>query len=71
MAYPEAGGLSVPFALEGPENLYQKSVVAPPVSKPEKLHFVLRVTDKGTPPLSRYERVIVTVVPAVAPAAKP
>ena len=25
---------------------------------------VLRATDKGTPPLARYKRVIVTVVPA-------
>ncbi|MFN8093872.1 MAG: DUF1593 domain-containing protein [Vicinamibacteria bacterium] len=63
IAYPEAGALSVPFALDGPENLCQKSVVAPAVTKPETVHFVLRVTDKGSPPLSRYERVIVTVVP--------
>jgi hypothetical protein len=27
------------------------------------LHFILRVTDKGSPPLSRYQRVIVTVKP--------
>ncbi len=64
MAYPEAGTLSVPFTIDGPENLYQKYVVAPQVSKSETLHFILRVTDKGSPPLSRYERVIVTVVPA-------
>ena len=63
MAYPEAGSISVPFAIDGPENLYQKYVVAPQVSKPETLHFILRVTDKGSPPLSRYKRVIVTVVP--------
>lgn len=30
---------------------------------PATLHFILRVTDKGTPPLSRYKRVVVTVVP--------
>ncbi len=64
MAYPEAGSISVPFAIDGAENLYQKYVVAPQVSKPETLHFILRVTDKGSPPLSRYRRVIVTVVPA-------
>jgi hypothetical protein len=63
MAYPEAGTLSVPFAISGPENLYQKYVTAPIVTKPETLHFILRLTDKGTPALSRYQRVIVTVTP--------
>jgi hypothetical protein len=63
MAYPEAGSLSVPFAIEGPENLRQKYVVAPQVAQPETLHFILAVTDKGTPPLTRYKRVIVTVEP--------
>ncbi|MGH9535750.1 MAG: hypothetical protein ACRD2E_12935 [Terriglobales bacterium] len=33
------------------------------MQKPETVHFILRVTDKGTPPLSRYRRVIVTVTP--------
>ncbi|MGZ3766822.1 MAG: hypothetical protein ACXVA2_19320 [Mucilaginibacter sp.] len=27
------------------------------------MHFILKVTDKGTPALTRYKRVIVTVVP--------
>ncbi|HEY4198248.1 MAG TPA: hypothetical protein VGM63_22060 [Mucilaginibacter sp.] len=27
------------------------------------MHFILRVTDKGTPALTRYKRVIVTVLP--------
>ena len=39
------------------------ALTAPKVEKPETLHFILRVTDKGRPPLSRYERVIVTVTP--------
>ena len=39
----------------------EKYVVAPKVSKPETLHFILAVTDKGTPALTRYKRVIVTV----------
>jgi hypothetical protein len=55
--------MSVPFAIEGPENLRQKYVVAPQVAQPETLHFILAVTDKGTPPLTRYKRVIVTVEP--------
>jgi hypothetical protein len=64
MPYPEAGSSSVPFTISGPENLYQKYVVAPKVTRPETLHFILAVTDKGTPALTRYKRVIVTVVPA-------
>jgi len=62
--YPEAGGSPASFSIDGPANLYQKHVVAPPVSKPETLHFILAVTDKGEPALTRYKRVIVTVVPA-------
>jgi hypothetical protein len=38
-------------------------VTAPEVERPETVHLILRVTDKGDPPLSRYERVIVTVTP--------
>ena len=33
------------------------------VERPETAHFILRVTDKGSPPLSRYRRVIVNVSP--------
>lgn len=44
-------------------NLYDLPVTAPTVDKPQTIHFILRVTDKGTPALSRYKRVIVTVVP--------
>ncbi|TWT94008.1 hypothetical protein Pla108_37190 [Botrimarina colliarenosi] len=62
--YPEAG--SAPLNIDigiGPENVYQVFRVAPKVTKRETLHFILRVTDKGNPPLSRYKRVIVTVDP--------
>ena len=37
--------------------------VAPPVSKPETIHIIVAVTDNGTPFLTRYQRVIVTVLP--------
>lgn len=33
------------------------------VTKPETMHVVLAVTDQGTPPLTRYQRVIITVYP--------
>jgi hypothetical protein len=37
--------------------------MAPKVAKPETMHIVLAVTDQGSPPLTRYQRVIVTVQP--------
>ena len=63
--YPEAGTYKgmVNF---GPysENLYNMHTVkAPEVENPQTVHFILKVTDKGTPALSRYKRVIVTLVP--------
>jgi hypothetical protein len=63
--YPEAGtydGL-ISFAPLS-ENLYHvHTITAPDVESPKTAHFILRVTDKGTPPLSRYRRVIVTILP--------
>lgn len=45
-------------------NLYRiPALTAPVVRKPETIHFILKVTDKGTPALTRYKRVIVTVTP--------
>ena len=63
--YPEAGSYDGivsfrPYA----ENLYNiHTIRAPEVESPQTVHFVLKVTDKGTPALSRYKRVIITVVP--------
>jgi hypothetical protein len=62
--YPEAGtykGIITfsPYAA----NLYDLPVTAPVVTSPQTIHFILKVTDKGTPRLTRYKRVIVTVVP--------
>jgi hypothetical protein len=44
-------------------NLYNLPVTAPQVNKPQTIHFILQVKDKGTPVLTRYKRVIVTVLP--------
>lgn len=44
-------------------NLYDLPVTAPQVEKPQTIHFILQVKDKGTPVLTRYKRVIVTVLP--------
>jgi hypothetical protein len=63
--YPEAGsyGAPIPFAPLS-ENLYfVHTIRAPEVQQPETAHFILRVTDKGTPALSRYKRVVVHIVP--------
>ena len=63
--YPEAGTYRgiVNFAPYS-ENLYNiHTIRAPEVTSPQTIHFILKVTDKGTPVLSRYKRVIVTVIP--------
>lgn len=41
----------------------QASFIAPPVDADRTVHVVLTVTDEGTPPLTRYQRVIVTLKP--------
>ncbi len=61
--YPEAGTYKKPVKISSPENSHGIYVVAPEVEKEETTHFILRVTDKGTPPLSSYKRVIVTILP--------
>jgi hypothetical protein len=63
--YPEAGTYEgiVSFGSLA-DNLYNvHTIVAPKVDSPKTVHFILKVTDKGTPALSRYKRVIVTIVP--------
>ncbi len=62
--YKEAGTYkgTVSFRPYSP-NLYELPVTAPVVDSAQTIHFILKVTDKGTPPLTRYKRVIVTVVP--------
>lgn len=61
--YPEPGSYKGLLPFTGAENLAHVTLTAPMVTKAETTQFILRVTDKGTPPLSRYKRVIVTIVP--------
>jgi hypothetical protein len=62
--YPEAGTYRGRFSFAPyAQNLYAIPVTAPTVTKAETLHFILKVTDKGRPSLTRYKRVIVTVLP--------
>jgi hypothetical protein len=60
--YPEAGSYQGPVQMSA-ENMSVIELTAPKVQKPETVHFIVRVSDKGRPPLSRYKRVIVTVTP--------
>ena len=61
--YPEAGSYKKLININGAENLSRLYVTAPEVEKEETVHFILKVTDKGSPPLTRYTRVIVTALP--------
>ena len=62
--YPEVGTYNKEITHRLSENLYNvHTIVAPEVDKPETAHFILKVTDKGMPALSRYKRVIVTITP--------
>ena len=61
--YPEAGSYKKLIAINGAENLSRLSVTAPDVERKETAHFILRLTDKGSPPITRYKRVIVTILP--------
>jgi hypothetical protein len=62
--YPEPGGYEgPPLRYAGAENMARITLIAPDVAKQETTHVILRVTDRGSPPLSRYRRVIVTIQP--------
>ena len=61
--YPEAGSYSQLIQIGGAENSPTAYLTAPQVEREETAHFILKVTDKGAPPLSRYKRVIVTIEP--------
>jgi len=61
--YPEAGSWKELIKPAGADNIYFVPFVAPRVSKAETAHFIVKVSDKGTPSLTRYKRVIVTILP--------
>lgn len=47
------------------KNAAKASFTAPNVTKPETIHIVLILTDDGVPALTRYKRVIITVLPTL------
>ncbi|HNW52429.1 MAG TPA: DUF1593 domain-containing protein [Prolixibacteraceae bacterium] len=61
--YPEAGSFKKPIKIESAENAHGAWVIAPTVDKKETAHFILKLTDKVEPQLTRYKRVIVTILP--------
>jgi hypothetical protein len=61
--YPEAGTYKKLIKVDLAENVHIAYLTAPKVDKKETAHFILKVTDKGEPQLSRYKRVIVTILP--------
>jgi hypothetical protein len=61
IAYREAGTYRGPVGWAATNGTLR--IIAPSVDRPESLHFILRVTDNGEPPLSRYDRVVLTLLP--------
>ena len=61
--YPEAGSYNGVIDIASAENTRGVWVNAPEVGNEHTAHFILKVTDKGEPPLTRYKRVIVTIMP--------
>lgn len=58
--YPEAGSYQGNIRLEGWRG-QACSFIAPEVLQPQTIHVILTVTNRGTPPLSAYKRIIITV----------
>lgn len=61
--YPEAGSYKGKVDIWGAPDIRHVKLQAPEVSGPETVHIILEVTDKGTPALTRYARVVLNVMP--------
>jgi hypothetical protein len=62
--YPEIGSMKgQEVKIQSAENMARVHVIAPYVEQTESIHFILAVTDRGIPALTRYLRVIVSVEP--------
>ncbi len=63
IAYPEASNFegAVPV-IEG-RDAPRAALVAPAVERPASLHLILVATDSGSPPLTRYARVVLEIDP--------
>jgi hypothetical protein len=67
--YPEPGSYRGPAIEVHNARSAQASFVAPDVNGPRTIHVLLMVTDCGSPPLTRYRRLVITV--AAEPARGP
>ena len=62
--YAEIGSMKDQVVkINSAENMARVHVVAPNVEKEENIQFILQVTDRGAPALTRYQRVFVKIVP--------
>ncbi len=61
-AYPEASNFTGTVKIDT-ENLSRINLITSKVTDETHLHIIVRVTDKGSPALSRYKRIIVTLLP--------
>jgi hypothetical protein len=61
--YPEAGSYRGPAPVLTGAATARAVLRVPEVETPQTLHIILVVTDSGSPPLTRYQRVIVTARP--------
>lgn len=63
--YPEPGTWEEIVSFQGNASNLRvvRDIVAPAVKQPETAHFILEVTDKGSPALTGYRRVIVNFTP--------
>ena len=71
MFYPEAGSYTGALPPLADSISSQTSFVAPEVDATQTIHLIVAVSDKGSPPLTRYRRVIVTIDPEAAVSASP
>ncbi len=60
--YHEAGTCRAPVNIEDASSSVA-SFVLPRIETEQSLHVILRVSDDGTPPLARYQRVVVVIRP--------
>lgn len=60
--YKDAGTYNGMVDIRNPE-LAQIQFIPPKVDKPCTVHLILEVTDNGSPALTAYERVIITILP--------
>jgi len=61
--YKEAGTYNKTIEIQNPENADASFIVPADSKKGETIHIILEVKDNGSPQLTRYQRVIITVLP--------